>query len=94
MWQILPKAVLASISQFAVMAAIVATMLYLPLGATLALGLRLFGVSLYAFVTFGGALNTLAGLAAWWLIAFAGAGVYAAYAFPWEDKVVAWPRKN
>jgi hypothetical protein len=63
------------------MAAIVATMLYPPVAIVLGLLLGLFGVPLDAVVTFGGAINTYAGVLAWWLVAFALALVYAAFAF-------------
>jgi hypothetical protein len=69
--------------QMAVMAAIVATMLYPPVAIVLGLLLGLFGVPLDAVVTFGGVINTYAGMLAWWLAAFALALVYAAFAFPW-----------
>jgi hypothetical protein len=87
------RSLMASVSQMLVMGAIVATLLYCPVGLALVLVLALFGVSFGAVVTFGGALNTLAGLFAWWLLVFAGACVYAALAFPWGDKALAWPRK-
>ena len=76
------------------MAAIVATLLYFPVGLGLALVLRLAGIAFEAFVTFDGALGLFSGLAAWWLIAFAGALVYAACFFPWGDEVLGWPRKK
>jgi hypothetical protein len=88
------RSALVCLSQMAVMAAIIATLLYLPVGVVLALALRLAGVRLESFVTFGGSLGTLSGLFVWWLLAFAGACVYAAWAFPWRDKVFAWPRKS
>ncbi len=76
------------------MAAIVATLMYLPAGIAMVLVLKLFGISFEAAVTFGGAFNTLPGLIAWWLLAFAGSCVYAVCAFPWGEKVLAWPRKK
>ena len=88
------RALMVSLSQVAVMAAIVATLAYWPLGIAIALLLALFGVSIDAVATFGGRFNTFFGLFAWWLITFAGACIYAACAFPWGDKVLAWPRKK
>jgi hypothetical protein len=82
------------VAQVAVIAAIVASMLYIPAAALLALFSHFSGVSLYAFMTFRGALNMFFGLLVWWLLAFAGASVYAAFVFPWKEKVLAWPRKN
>ena len=82
-------------SQLAVMAAIVASLLCAPLGALVALVAYTFAVPLGALMTFGGAFNNaFFGLLAWWLVAFAGASVYAIFAFPWKEKVLAWPRKN
>lgn len=69
-----------------VMGAIVASLLYFPVGAALALLFALMGVSLHAFVTFGGALRTLPGMLAWWLLDFTAALVYAACVFPWSAK--------
>lgn len=85
---------LTTLSQVAVMAAIVATLVYLPLGIVVALILRLSGVPFDALLTFGGALHEVSGLLLWWAIAFAGAFGYAAWMFPWGDKVFAWPSKR
>jgi hypothetical protein len=74
-----------AIAQMALMAAIVATLCCGPVGIAIALVLAVLGVPLDAFVTFGGALDRYAGLAAWWLIFFALSLVYAALAFPWEQ---------
>ena len=75
----------SSLSQLAVMAAIVASMLYPSAGAALALLLWLLGVPFLAFVTFGGALHVVVAMLAWWLLAFAAALVYAVLAFPWAQ---------
>jgi hypothetical protein len=88
------SAVLAPIGQVAVMAAIVATLAYFPLGFIVGLMLRVFGVSFTAFVTFGAAVAPLIGLLLWWLLLFAGACIYAACLFPWGDEVLGWPRKK
>jgi hypothetical protein len=85
---------MAPLAQVAVMAAIVATLLYFPMGVALAVLLRLVGVSFEALVTFGGAIGVFLGLAAWWSLVFAGAGIYAACVFPWGDKVLGWPKKR
>jgi hypothetical protein len=71
-----------------VMGAVVATMLYWPIGIGIVLLLALFGIPLDTVVTFGGTFGTLAGLFAWWLLAFVGALAYAACAFPWEDSAL------
>lgn len=75
----------AAAGQVASMAAIVATLCYWPLGIAMGLVLALLGVPVDAFVTFGGALSRYAGMAAWWLIIFAPALVYAALVYPWEQ---------
>jgi hypothetical protein len=81
------------VAQVAVMGAIVASLLYFPLVVSLALALRVAGISFQAFVTFGGAFNVLPGLAIWWLLVFAGACIYAACLIPWDEKVIGWPKK-
>jgi hypothetical protein len=68
----------------AVMAAIVATLVYWPACLALALLFKVLDRSPDTLVTFGGALTTFSGLLAWWLIAFALALAYAAWAFPWD----------
>lgn len=67
------------------MAAMVATVLYVPLEIALALFLGVFGVPLGALVSFGGALNPYAGVLTWWLLAFALALAHAAVALPWAE---------
>ena len=68
----------------AVMAAIVATLFYWPACLALALLFKLLDRSPDMLVTFGGALSSLVGLLAWWLIVFALALAYAAWAYPWD----------
>jgi hypothetical protein len=85
---------LACLGRVAVMAAIVATLLFVPAALGGALVILMLGFSPEAFATFGGALHPLLGLCAWWLAAFVGASAYAAFAFPWDEKVLAWPKKN
>lgn len=75
------------------MAAIVATLVYFPLGLALALALRIAGVSVHAWLTFGGALHAFLGLVAWWLLFFVASCVYAACFFPWDEKVLGWPKR-
>lgn len=64
--------------QVMAMAAIVATLMYLPVGAILALSAVAVGVSFDAFLTFGRALNGFQGLLAWWALGFVAALPYAA----------------
>jgi hypothetical protein len=71
--------------QMVAVAAVIATMVYFPLGIALASGLALWGISPDELVTFGGAFNRIAGLLAWWLIVFAPTLVYAGLAFPWAE---------
>jgi branched-subunit amino acid transport protein len=77
-----------------VMAAIVASLFYVPAAVLAALVAQIFTVPLGALVTFWGTFNMFFGLVAWWLAAFAGACAYAAFAFPWKEQVFAWPRKS
>ncbi|MGQ0656276.1 MAG: hypothetical protein ACT4P4_29140 [Betaproteobacteria bacterium] len=77
------RAALAALSQVSVMAAIVASMLYWPIGIALALLLALAGIPLRALLTFGDNMAPYFGMLAWWLIAFVLALVYAALVFPW-----------
>ena len=74
---------LAVLSQVAVMAAVVATLVYFPLGIALALIVPLLGITFDALLTFGGAVHFVLGLLLWWLATFAGACGYAAVMFPW-----------
>jgi hypothetical protein len=67
---------------------------YFPAAVAVVSVLTLFGVPVENLLTFGGALDTLSGLIAWWLLAFAGACIYAARAFPREKEVPIWPRKK
>jgi hypothetical protein len=65
------------------MAAIVATLLWLPVGALLAVLARfVLDMPLQDFLSFGGALNVVVGLLAWWALAFVASLVYAAFAMP------------
>ncbi|MGH8515313.1 MAG: hypothetical protein ACREV8_15505 [Gammaproteobacteria bacterium] len=75
------------LSQVAVMAGVVATLVYFPLGIALALILPLLGIATFdALLTFGGAMHFVLGLLLWWLLTFAGACGYAAWMFPWGEK--------
>lgn len=79
------RAALAQLPQFAAMAAIVATLAWLPLGIVAALVLWSFGVSPLAVLSFGGAAHEALGLLAWWAVLFAAACGYAAWVFPWPE---------
>lgn len=85
---------MAPLAQVTVMAAVVATLLYFPLGLGLALVLLVLGIAFEMLVTFGGAMGVLPGLALWWLVVFAAAWAYAACVFPWGDEVLAGPEKK
>ena len=78
---------LGVLSKVAVMAGIVATLVYFPLGIALALVLPPLGITFDALLTFGGGVHFVFGLVLWWLLTFAGACGYAAWMFPWGDKV-------
>ena len=74
---------LRSIRQMAVMAAIVTTMLCVPVGALLGLlSVAVLGVSVHSFITFGERLNAVGGLLVWWALVFVPALGYAALAMP------------
>lgn len=73
----------AAMAQVAIMAAVVATLAYFPLGFVLIVVFRVAGVGFDALISFGGALPMMLGLLAWWLLFFAAALVYAAVLFAW-----------
>jgi hypothetical protein len=61
------------------MAAIVATLLYVPVGALLAAFCSgVLGISLHSLVTFGATFNPVPGLIVWWLVGFVPGLGYAA----------------
>ena len=63
----------------ALMAAIVTTLAYIPVGALVALlAYGAFDVPLHSLLTFGGKIHIVAGLALWWGIAYLPALLYAA----------------
>lgn len=74
------------LGQVLTMAAIVTTLLWVPLGAMLAAVLFVFGTSLHAFVTFGGAIGGVVGVVTWWVVGFVPALGYAAYVLPWNRR--------
>jgi hypothetical protein len=74
------------LGQVLTMAAIVTTLLWVPLGAMLAAVLFVFGTSLHAFVTFGGAIDGVVGVVTWWMVGFVPALGYAAYVLPWDRR--------
>ena len=66
-------------SLVALMAAIVTTLAYVPVGALVALlAFWAFDVPLHSLLTFGGQIHIVAGLALWWGIAYLPALLYAA----------------
>ena len=63
----------------ATMAAIVATLAYLPVGALVAiLAFGAFDVPIHSLLTLGGQIHVVAGLVLWWGIAYLPALLYAA----------------
>ena len=81
------RLVLGSLPRMVLMAAVVDSALFVPLGALLALlSFALFGVSLQSFVTFGGIFAAPAGLVAWWAILLVPSLAYAAYMMPWHPR--------
>ena len=78
---------LRSLPQMVVMAAIVTSALFVPVGALLIWpSFALFGASLRVVVTFGSLLSALEGLLAWWALLFLPALVYAACVMPWSAR--------
>ncbi|HZO03185.1 MAG TPA: hypothetical protein VFB93_18465 [Burkholderiales bacterium] len=75
---------LARLASMALMAIIVASLLFVPAVVGFALLIRVLGFSPEPFATFGGAVHPVVGLCAWWLAAFVGACAYAAFTFPWD----------
>jgi hypothetical protein len=74
-----PKATVVKAYEVALMAAIVTTLVYVPVGALVAvLAFGAFDVPLHSLLSFGGHIHIVAGLALWWGIAFLPASVYAA----------------
>ena len=80
--------VIGSLPQMFVMATIVNTALFVPLGGLLALlSFVISGTSLHSFLTFGGMLgNIVEGLVAWWILLLIPSLVYAATVMPWRPK--------
>ncbi len=69
--------------QRAALIGIVATLMFLPLGAFLALlCVMVLDVSVHDLVTFWGSFNEPAGLLAWWLVAWLPASAYVAILLP------------
>ncbi len=85
---------MVTLAQLAVMAALVATMAYFPLGLAMIFLLHIAGLGYETLITFGGSFGVFVGLIAWWLLVFTGALVYAAFMFPWGDKEFGWPGKK
>jgi hypothetical protein len=77
------QATLRSIRQIALMAAIVTTLLCVPVGVLLALlSFAVLGTSIHAFVTLGERLNAFGGLLVWWVVVFVPSFGYATFAMP------------
>ena len=68
------------------MAAVVTTMLYVPVAALLAGACLLAGISISSFFTFGGALHPVAGIVAWWAIFYVPVAIYSGFIVPWEGR--------
>ena len=69
-----------------IFAAIVTTMLCVPVMALLAGLFFVVGGSLEALLTFGGALHPALGLVCWWAIGFPPALAYVAFMMPWHSR--------
>jgi len=86
--------VAAALLQVVVMAAVVATLVYLPVGVAVALALRAFGVSFEAWLTLGQGLHPSLGLLVGWLFLFLGSCGYAAWLFPWSEEIFGGPARD
>jgi hypothetical protein len=76
----------ASLSETAMLAAVVTTMLYVPACALLALlCVAVWDVSLSGFITFGGTYRAYVGVLVWWVILFMPALAYATLFPPWKS---------
>ncbi|MGD9954080.1 MAG: hypothetical protein AB7S87_16035 [Burkholderiales bacterium] len=75
-----------ALSQMMVMAAVVATLTYVPLALVVVLVLRLIDLSPDAVLTLGGTVHAALGLLLGWLLVFAAACAYAAWLFPWGEE--------
>ena len=74
-----PKTTVVTAYAVALMAAIVTTLAYIPVGALVAiLAFGAFDVPLHSLLTLGGQIHIVAGLALWWGIVFLPALLYAA----------------
>jgi hypothetical protein len=73
-----PKTTRETAYAVALMAAIVATLAYIPVGALVAiLAFGAFDVPLHSLLTFGGQIHVVAGLVLWWGIAYLPSLLYA-----------------
>ncbi len=90
----LARSALTVLSQMLTTSAIVATLVYLPLCVVLALAFHVFGVSVDAWMTLGEVFHPAVGMLVWWLIIFLGSCGYAAWFFPWGEKVTGWPGRG
>ena len=73
-----PETTMVTAYAVALMAAIVTTLAYLPVGALVAiLAFGAFDIPLHSLLTFGGQVHIVAGLALWWGIAYLPALLYA-----------------
>jgi hypothetical protein len=76
------RAALKTLPQMALMAAIVATLAYVPLGVVPVLVLSMAGVPLDAMLTLGGTVPAALGPLLGWLLVYGVACGYAALLFP------------
>lgn len=77
------------LSQILVMAAIVTTLLCLPVGLLLAFFCyAVLDIPFSTFLTFAGTFNRFIGLVAWWTLFFLPALAYAAYVLPWYEEPI------
>ena len=75
-----------SLPQMIVMAAVVATLAYVPLALVVVLVSRLIDFPPARLLTLGGTVHAVLGLLLGWLLVFAAACAYAAWLFPWGEE--------
>jgi len=68
------------------MAAILTTLLYVPVAGLLAAACFVVGVPPSSFASFGGAFHPVAGLALWWAIFYLPSAVYSGFLVPWGGR--------
>jgi hypothetical protein len=88
------KASVACGARLAILAAIMASVLYWPAGMVIVLCSSLLGMPAESLLTLGGSLGIFSGMLAWWLVLFALVLPCALFMFPWNVKLDGFRRVN